>query len=486
MSVVFVVSSEEQLACGAAWCARLAEQHHWPVYVAVVGTDRKTLTESARRKVSELVEPSGEKTAAAAVEAEVQAVLDYIASVSGKIVLMVHREGNQEFQQSLFEQSPERTIWLAAHDPASQRLPQSSADVYSMFRRPSLMTTIAAEQVLRITPAETLCDELDFEQDDLVAAVNSALQAKQLGSGQLVLCGVERSGEGKRILEAGVTLLGEASEATIALVHNGDTFTESIAVEIHRWAASVAPPMQREQRIDLAKDLESGSTPNLEFLGLMSASSMLAAFGLLQDSAAVIIGAMLIAPLMTPILGAGLALTQGNRPLFKSAVGTVFMGFFGALVASMLFGWLFLLFQEPHITSEMWARCRPSPLDFCVGMVGGIAASYARTRSHLSSALAGAAIAAALVPPIATAGLQIAFGFWQESDSGVPIVGPLLLVSVNVLTIMIGSSFVLWARGMRKEQTPDLASRWTLRMFALLMTLALLILIWILHPFPPA
>jgi hypothetical protein len=155
-------------------------------------------------------------------------------------------------------------------------------------------------------------------------------------------------------------------------------------------------------------------------------------------------------------------------------------------LASTLFGFLVLVFQEQAVTGEMWARCRPSPLDFCVGMVGGIAASYARTRQHLSSALAGAAIAAALVPPISTAGLQIAFQAWtwEETDKGVPIVGPLLLVAVNVLMIMIGSSFVLWARGMRSDRSLSIKDRWTLRMFALLMMLALLILIWVLHPFP--
>ncbi len=160
------------------------------------------------------------------------------------------------------------------------------------------------------------------------------------------------------------------------------------------------------------------------------------------------------------------------------------MGFVGALAASMLFGWLYLSFHDPVISEEMWARCRPSPLDFCVGLVGGIAASYARTRSHLSSALAGAAIAAALVPPIATAGLQLAFWHWDSSEVGIPVVGPLLLVSVNVLTIMIGSSFVLWARGMRTDRSLSIKDRWGLRMFALLVLLVLLILIWTLHRFP--
>ena len=486
MSVVFVISSEEQLTCGAVWCTRLAEVNHWPVYVVVVGTDRKTLAESARRKISEQLGPAGDKPSVELVEADTRAALAFAASVGCKTLLIVHRTSDEQFQRKLFEESTERTIWVHAHDRPDNAPPQSSSEVYSMFRRPSLGTTIASEQMLGITPGGTLCEDLELETDDLVSEVASALDTKAIGAGNLILCGVAETTSSDSIYQAGLALLEHPGDATIALVHTGDSVVASIAQEVRSWADSVAPPMEREQRIELAQDLQLGSKPNLEFLGLMSASAMLAAFGLLQDSAAVIIGAMLIAPLMTPILGAGLALTQGNQPLFKSAVWTIALGFVGALAASMLFGWLYWLFHEPHITDEMWARCRPSPLDFCVGMVGGIAASYARTRQHLSSALAGAAIAAALVPPIATAGLQISFGVWHELENGTPVVGPLLLASVNVLTIMIGSSFVLWARGMRGDNALGIKARWTLRMFALLLMLALLILIWILHPFPEA
>ena len=484
MSVVFVVGSEEQLSSGAAWCQRLAEVNDLSVYVVVVGTDRKTLAESARRKISERLRLSGDTPHVELVESDADAVLEYASSIGCKKLLIVHRTSDEDFQRKLFEQSMVPTIWVHAHDPPHDSLPDSPTRVYAMFRRPSLITTIAAEQILGITPATTLCENVNLDDEDLPATVKSAMEAKQVGAGDLVLCGVEDAAAADRVFKAGLVLLQQTDVAAIALVHTGHSFVETIALKVHQFSASVAPPMEREHRIELAQDLQTGSKSNLEFLGLMSASAMLAAFGLLQDSAAVIIGAMLIAPLMTPILGAGLALSQGNRPLFQSAVWTITIGFVGALAASIGFGWLFWLFQEPHITGEMWARCRPSPLDFCVGMVGGIAASYARTRHHLSSALAGAAIAAALVPPIATAGLQIAFWEWHKSDHGVPIVGPLLLVSINVLTIMIGSSFVLWARGMRSDRALGLRARWGLRMFALLLALVVLTLIWILHPFP--
>lgn len=480
MSVVFVVETEDQLAAGVAWCERMAAVTEGSVHVAVVGPERKTLAENARRRISEHPGMAGKTLHVELVESNPDAVAAFASSVRCNAMLIVHQSNTADFQQKLFEQSMELTLWVNAMGGP----PESPNQVFAMLRRPSLVTTIASEKLLAITPAATLCDNVNLDKDGLLQQVRSAMDAHTLGADNLVLCGVDEMAATDPVYQTGLAMLEQPGDATIALVHSGKSLAETVALTIHRWVASVAPPMKRDQRIELANNLRTGSKPNLEFLGLISASSMLAAFGLLQDSAAVIIGAMLIAPLMTPIVGAGLALSHGNRPLFQSALWTIALGFVGAITASVLFGWLFMLFQEPQVSGEMWARCRPSPLDFCVGLVGGMAASYAQTRSHLSSALAGAAIAAALVPPLATAGLQIAFGVWQESDQGVPVIGPLLLVCVNVLMIMIGSSFVLWARGMRSDRSLGMKTKWTLRMFAVLVMLALMTLIWILHPFP--
>ena len=107
-----------------------------------------------------------------------------------------------------------------------------------------------------------------------------------------------------------------------------------------------------------------------------------------------------------------------------------------------------------------------------------------RSFENLSAALAGAAIAAALVPPISTAGLQLAFHTWtwDPNPVGVPVLGPILLVLVNVLMIMGGSAFVLWARGMRTDRTLTIQDRWTVRIAAFLFTITLLILTWLLLP----
>ncbi|MCG8652219.1 MAG: DUF389 domain-containing protein, partial [Pirellulales bacterium] len=406
---------------------------------------------------------------------------------------MVHGVDASELQQTLFERCSAPAFWLRAGGPP----PQTAKRLFAALGRGGMETTTASEKLFGFAPAAVLPDpfaELEGEPSaaELLDQATAQIDAHANQQGDLVLVGVGNSNRQDPIYALGLKLLDTPGTASLALVHDGDSLQESLLQRIKEWSGSMAPPMRREQRIELANDLETGSRPNFEFLGLISAASMLAAFGLLQDSAAVIIGAMLIAPLMTPILGAGMALTHGNRPLFRAALSTITIGFLGALLASMLFGLLVRLLQEvlhlslvPEIksTSEMLARCRPSPLDFCVGLVGGIAASYARTRTHLSAALAGAAIAAALVPPISTAGLQIAFGQWHRTPAGEsPVVGPLLLVSVNVLTIMIGSSFVLWARGMRADRELSAEERWALRMIILLLTLVSLALVSVLLP----
>lgn len=269
--------------------------------------------------------------------------------------------------------------------------------------------------------------------------------------------------------------------------------------QIPAFAGKWIPQMSREEKRGLAEQLQQFSKPDFEFIALICSATFLASFGLIQNSAAVIIGAMLVAPLMTPILGAGLSLAHGNKPLFRVSLKTILYGFCAAILTSCVFGILVRLIAPSILehdetgrvilTSEMWSRTHPTAIDFLVGLVGGAAAAFARTRAHLADALAGAAIAAALVPPIATAGLQISMfslkiappaGFAEPNNL---IYGPVLLFVANMLTIMIGSSTVLWACGIRSDHSHSNRERWTTRMLMLIMTLTVAALVWIIqHP----
>ncbi|MGY8689077.1 MAG: DUF389 domain-containing protein, partial [Verrucomicrobiales bacterium] len=188
--------------------------------------------------------------------------------------------------------------------------------------------------------------------------------------------------------------------------------------------------------------------------------------GLIQSSAAVVIGAMLVAPLMTPLLGAGMSLVQGNVPMLRTCAISIVTGFLLALVIGGLTG-LATGRMAGVMTPELLARCQPKMLDLDVAFFSGIAASYCLARPGLSSALAGVAIAAALVPPIATAGIALTYrrldrvdeSLWMAlSDSG----SASLLFATNVVAIILGSALTFFLVGIRGSKS-EKSSVWVRR-----------------------
>jgi len=172
---------------------------------------------------------------------------------------------------------------------------------------------------------------------------------------------------------------------------------------------------------------------------------------------------MLVAPLMMPLLGGGLSLVQGNWPLWRSCQASVLLGFLSALIIGCLLG-LIARVLDMSMTSELLARGEPSTLDLGVAFVSGIAASYCLARPRLSGALAGVAIAAALVPPIATTGICLAVGNYAVAQ------GAALLFGTNVVAIVIGAAVNFYIAGIRgKQRASGVWSRRFFIIFALLM-----------------
>lgn len=475
LSVVLLVGSQSQLSLGMPWLNAFAATTGDRPDLLVLGEEHQTLLlrcESTLRAIS----ATGQ---VASVEANAEQVIDQLRKCDCRLLVMVDDVDDDRLEEEVFESCGIKSVWLNGKAPP----PESNSHIFAMDESSQVVTSRISRRLLGMMPTLELEREGLFRKPNLEESSETIsdkalrLERQRCDVGDLLWVPFGSSPSTEEHYEVGRALLTKATNATVALVSLKESWDRSMLARVRYWASHVAEPMDREARLELARTLSEGSQPNLEFLGLISAAAMLAAFGLLQNSAAVIIGAMLIAPLMTPIMGAGLSLAHGNRPLFRTSILSIAIGFGGAFVSSFLFGLLVRLVHSPEVTSEMWGRCNPSPLDFCVGLVGGMAASYARTRSHLSSALAGAAIAAALVPPIATAGLQAAFGQWKETDQGWPVFGPLILVGVNVLTIMIGTAFVLYARGLRIES----GSKWATRMTVSLTTLVMLVLVWMLH-----
>ncbi len=242
----------------------------------------------------------------------------------------------------------------------------------------------------------------------------------------------------------------------VAVIRNERPMGHKMRQAVESFLSLRTPQLQREERVALFADIEDKSRWSFDFAVLMVLATSIASLGLLADSGAVVIGAMLVAPLMTPLLGGGLALVQGNWPLWKRCQMSVLLGFFSALAIGMVCG-VVAKVCGMHLTGELAARGNPTALDLGVAFVSGLAASYCLARPKLSSALAGVAIAAALVPPIATTGICIVLG---EFDV---VRGSALLFGTNVVAIVFGSGLNFYGAGVRGRS--GVSGLWSRRLF---------------------
>ncbi len=159
-----------------------------------------------------------------------------------------------------------------------------------------------------------------------------------------------------------------------------------------------------ERYKDLFADLRKQAKIDSAYVILMFLSTVLAAVGLFLNSASVVIGAMLLAPLMQPIVSTAMGVLRSDQGLLFGALRTVLTGVLIALFSAAAVA---LILPLENLTDEISARLSPSLLDLMVALVSGVAAGYAQNNRKIAGSLAGVAIAVALVPPLATAGIGL-------------------------------------------------------------------------------
>lgn len=211
-------------------------------------------------------------------------------------------------------------------------------------------------------------------------------------------------------------------------------------------------PITRERRKEIVDQLTQESSPGFDYFVLVLLSCVIATLGLLENSAAVIIGAMLVAPLMSPILGVSLASVTGRRPMFQKAAWGLLEGALAAVALSLVVGWMgraLPMGELGNLPTEVIARTRPGPFDLIIALAGGAAASYALAQPALSAALPGVAIATALMPPLCTIGIGVAFGRWDVAG------GALLLFLTNLAAIAFAGIAVFAALGFRPSRAAE-------------------------------
>ncbi len=171
---------------------------------------------------------------------------------------------------------------------------------------------------------------------------------------------------------------------------------------------------------------DAGRLTNAYGFMLFSACGI-AALGLLQSSAPVVIGAMLISPLMGPIVSMGMALARVDPRRFRTAALTLAIGAFLSVLASTIIVWASPL---KDVTPEILARTRPTLLDLVVALLSGFVGAYLSI-NRKGGAIAGVAIATSLMPPLAVVGYGLATAAWDIAG------GALLLFLTNVVAILV-------------------------------------------------
>jgi len=193
-----------------------------------------------------------------------------------------------------------------------------------------------------------------------------------------------------------------------------------------------------ERYRELFAELRSRGRIESSYIVLMFLSAILATVGLFLDSASVVIGAMLLAPLMQPIVSLSMGVLRGDQSLLSGALRSVLTGVAIALFSASVIT-LLLPLETP--TGEIAARTSPSLLDLMVAIVSGIAAAYALNNEKIVGSLAGVAIAVALVPPLATAGIGLG---WMDPHV---FYQAFLLFLTNFVGIVLAASLTFLVMG---------------------------------------
>ncbi len=237
--------------------------------------------------------------------------------------------------------------------------------------------------------------------------------------------------------------IAQENEGTTVFVKQVEGNFETMLRRMWWQATHFLPKLSMDERIDAYKQIRRGARPKIDFFMMIALATGIAALGLLLNSPAVIIGAMLVAPLMSAIVGIGLGMVQADGRLLGLSVSAGVRGMSLAIVVGAVMGFLLQSVSEPN--SEILARTSPNLLDLGVALISGFAGAYALCRKNLSSSLPGVAIAVALVPPLATAGIGISWLDWQIAS------GALVLFLTNMVAISAASGFVFFLLGFRPD-----------------------------------
>lgn len=244
----------------------------------------------------------------------------------------------------------------------------------------------------------------------------------------------------------------EQDLATIIIdEHNPDQEKYELLKEKLRYKQALRENSKKIDHKQVRLNIQADALPSTTFFIMNALAAVIAGYGLLADSTAVVIGAMLVAMMLGPISGIALALIDARWVLLRTALSTLALGVTMIYAIGMVIGFIHL---DLPITHEILTRTQPTVIDLMIALAGGAAGAFAAVSPRLSVAVVGVAVATALVPPLVASGILLAHGQLQNSANA------FLLAFTNMVAIQVSSSLVLWIAGFRRGSDDEINSVW--------------------------
>lgn len=201
----------------------------------------------------------------------------------------------------------------------------------------------------------------------------------------------------------------------------------------------------RTSRESLFQEVSNNTRLDQNYILLVVLSTIVAALGMLENNVAVVIGAMVIAPLLGPNIALALGTVLGNNKLMSRAVITFFVGIGVAFIISFLLSYVYPL---APLSDELLTRTNVSYSAIAMALASGAAAALSMT-TGLSSILVGVMVAVAILPPAATVGLMLGYQRYELAF------GAFILLSINVVCINLSAIIVFMSKSIRPRTTGE-------------------------------
>lgn len=238
-------------------------------------------------------------------------------------------------------------------------------------------------------------------------------------------------------------------DATIIVEEKSDQQKYEVLKEKLRYKQALRANTQKIDHKNVRLNIQADALPSKTFFIMNALAAIIAGYGLLADSSAVVIGAMLVAMMLGPISGIALSFIDNRWILFRTSFITLILGLVMIYSIGIILG---LININIPITGEILARTKPTIMDLMIALAGGAAGAFAAISPRLSVAVVGVAVATALVPPLVASGILIAHLEWRSAANA------LILAITNIIAIQVSSSLVLWIAGFRRGSDTEVKS----------------------------